>query len=922
VKDGDVIGKLVFNAFDGKEMKQTACIESSVQVNVRHLGGILSFMVQGPDGQKSEPSFVLHHDRAEVQVPLHIHNALIVDSVVIKQGHIHAEMVSVSRVQTDVLVAEGEVTTGNLLVKKGGVRVEEGNVAVRLGDLTVGGSADIAGSFAVGGPVSAAGNVSFDESLVVKGSGTFQDQISAGEGIRVLSQGIEVLHGGCNITGTFSVHVPLNPIPIFTIHPSEGYMGMDGDLFVNGKTTIVSGKLHLIGSNLVVETRDGFGGDAAFQGTLTVGGHIQSGSQVMINDNTDSTSLETGSLVTLGGIAVEKSISIGDKLQFISPESGDVSGSLYLEDDSGLNFDASVTFLSSVTAKDVVRIGSRDNEKLVLSVNGISQFTGHMNLSDGLAASFIKTQGAIDCEFINSTSGDFKILNVGDSALFSSFTADVLSVVASSTFSGSTSFSGDLELSSDLKFHSFTPLTFFANETFSSISQDSIRFSPPTFFRGPVTMHNSSTFEGEMKTESINIGGFLITGKNATLNLGNTMSLRPDLLRISLDSETFDISSKSGLLEILSSTGASISTNGTLLLSSLNGGAFSSVALSPFEFLFRTSNGTISRLSSEGIATPYLSTETICSGLKCIHFNNGSITFGSHLVVEDSRVRIETDLVVNGIFRARHGILQNVFRIDVSASKSIVDLSSVGSLAVFENCLNNDPSILKLVCNTDCTGLTITLKNKCTGTIILVQDDIQFHQVPIGSLTQLVFVDEKWSSLTSLFDVDTISGINIDIGTTGSFHVTGVTGNRLASFSENGTLGAAESLTLFENGTLDLGPHVLIDRCETRKIESEHIVTTVSISELDHIQNPQPISNALEKVCKLKGVMYKHENVDRFGIQRDLIDEVLPQVSSATDLSVQYTRIVPLLVESIKEMKNLISSLQARIDQLEGECKA
>lgn len=108
-------------------------------------------------------------------------------------------------------------------------------------------------------------------------------------------------------------------------------------------------------------------------------------------------------------------------------------------------------------------------------------------------------------------------------------------------------------------------------------------------------------------------------------------------------------------------------------------------------------------------------------------------------------------------------------------------------------------------------------------------------------------------------------------------------------------------------------------------------------------ENVKPIDNAVSKVQKLTGITYNpNELAESFGFERDQdivglfadeVESVLPQAvkpapfdqtaegeskSGENYLTVQYEKVVPLLVEAIKEQQAMIEELRAEIQQLKA----
>jgi len=106
-----------------------------------------------------------------------------------------------------------------------------------------------------------------------------------------------------------------------------------------------------------------------------------------------------------------------------------------------------------------------------------------------------------------------------------------------------------------------------------------------------------------------------------------------------------------------------------------------------------------------------------------------------------------------------------------------------------------------------------------------------------------------------------------------------------------------------------------------------NIIAYYSDERLKNFQGTIP--NALDKVCQLNGYYYKQnkkasdlgfDNEERqVGISAQEVEKVLPEVIETAPIShdieedyltVDYGRLVPLLIESIKELKNEIEILK------------
>ena len=156
----------------------------------------------------------------------------------------------------------------------------------------------------------------------------------------------------------------------------------------------------------------------------------------------------------------------------------------------------------------------------------------------------------------------------------------------------------------------------------------------------------------------------------------------------------------------------------------------------------------------------------------------------------------------------------------------------------------------------------------------------------------------------------------------------GAANDVLANFNATGAVtlyhnsaSAGSSSQKFE--TLSTGVKV------TGEIQSTDDITAF-VSDIRLKDEISPITKALEKVKSISGFTYKHNetakvdcNVDtgeqRFaGVSAQEIQKILPEVvkpapSNSDYLTVQYEKLVPLLIEAIKELSDKVDNLEQKL---------
>ena len=140
-------------------------------------------------------------------------------------------------------------------------------------------------------------------------------------------------------------------------------------------------------------------------------------------------------------------------------------------------------------------------------------------------------------------------------------------------------------------------------------------------------------------------------------------------------------------------------------------------------------------------------------------------------------------------------------------------------------------------------------------------------------------------------------------------------GNNRVITSSGGSTANSESNLTFDGSTLGVSGAITCTGNITAFTSDIRLKTEI-----------QPIENAVAKLLKLNGFTYEHNelaeslgyerNGERFsGVSAQDVKEVLPEAvkpapANADYMTVQYEKLVPLLIEAIKELKAEIDELK------------
>ena len=169
----------------------------------------------------------------------------------------------------------------------------------------------------------------------------------------------------------------------------------------------------------------------------------------------------------------------------------------------------------------------------------------------------------------------------------------------------------------------------------------------------------------------------------------------------------------------------------------------------------------------------------------------------------------------------------------------------------------------------------------------------------------------------------------------GSFEVSLIKGltdagvnKRLTVFSGSSAVSSSQGLILDVNNNLGIGVNESTDLPLTYKLAVSGSIkasgAVVQGSDRRLKEDIYPIDNALSKIDNIDGVnfTYKDTGLKSIGVIAQDIQKVLPEVVSEDNngyLGVNYSGIVPVLIEAVREQNSIIKSLEDRISKLENK---
>ena len=240
----------------------------------------------------------------------------------------------------------------------------------------------------------------------------------------------------------------------------------------------------------------------------------------------------------------------------------------------------------------------------------------------------------------------------------------------------------------------------------------------------------------------------------------------------------------------------------------------------------------------------------------------------------------------------------------------------------------------------DSQGVSITNLNSATASLIIETTNLELFSS--SALTRLDNLEGKDFSITLTGDVTgtgTVTNLsNVSFATTVAANSvalgTDTTGNYMSDLTQGTGVTITHTPGEGSNATIAIGQSVATGASPTfagltinGAITATGDITAFYTSDKRHKNNIQLIPNALEKVSKLNGVTWEwnddvHEvtkSTPKTGLIAQEVQEVLPQVVIERQdgfLALDYSKMMGLMVEAIKEQQTQIHSLTIEIEKL------
>ncbi|GBG32755.1 Hypothetical Protein FCC1311_089802 [Hondaea fermentalgiana] len=871
----------------------------------------------------------------------------------------------------DVVLASGNLKmggVGSVTLEQGGLRLEAGDIVTRgtlrastaletLGRLSVGGNAALGGDLDVQGTVSAG-----EGGLRVAG-----DAVLGADTLNVAAEsGSVALQGSLRISpkkgsATSSLEIAAQDGSAFvSFDAKQQAAAVQGSMAVSGAA--------LFGDMVGIEGDVVLGKTSSLNvpGTMAVGSDVSLAGNVVITSPTESTSTETGALVLQGGLGVERSISVGDGIVFGTDGTAAINAVITSEDDSQES--TSLEIQGKVVVLDELELhgGLHVDKLLRLDVDGATEFFHDIRANASLAvARDVHTHGEMKVHG-NISIGQDALVH-GNLSVDAFASLETLHVAGSTTVQGAAQLEGTLNVSGTASILSGRILlgenAVEWNETALQVG-DLLTIYPS---KDPTSDAGTTVFDSHQ--------GLRFRSQSGELGLEKNVELvdRQSHTRFSLGSGAMSLRSKVEnsnqeiAISTVNVTHAEWPAQGVSLVQSEIRGLRA----------LRLANSSLGLWANEHDGALQIGESAIKISDRHA-FLNVSVHALSDVVFDGKFVTTAQTIDAASTAEAKDSLLSSFVRVQGKGSVMHLPLEAKsGEWLLVQNAI--DEGDLEVVSEqaaaqrTTASSVTFTLAPGVMSLFVHDGEKWSTPNAPAVSGASLTGV----RSLTAEADIHVGPDIEFAAGSfraenlaymdasssdkgTNSAHDDASAGTpfRVTVATPNGTLAASSALVLVPadhdasnscvqtqcvgamnmSGPIDMNGHhlrnVTIDGGALHGITELHVGmggmhVSGGIAEASDARLKEDIQSidgdlALKKVRKLRGISYhakaSHSSRRELGFLAQEVAEVVPEVVIGNDtLAVQYSRMVPLLVESIKRLEERVRSLEAQLAQAKQE---
>ena len=474
-----------------------------------------------------------------------------------------------------------------------------------------------------------------------------------------------------------------------------------------------------------------------------------------------------------------------------------------------------------------------------------------------------------------------------------------------------------------------------------NISSSAITFSQMLGAGQFALRQESNNFTGSQSISgNILITGSIIPGQTNAYDLGSETKFWRDLY-ISTGSIKF-VGAGGAIVGTLSNSGNGMSLDGGVITRGDSSFGTSSLAITSVTGSLAV-NG---RIIATSISGAIAATNGVVSGSsQVIGILDSLNTFsGSQLTQNTALATISGSLIssasantisVANLNSATASLIIETTNLETFSGSANTRFTEIG---VVSGSLITSASAAKTT--NDSQGVSITNLNSATASLLIETTNLELFSS--SALTRLDNLEGKDFSITLTGDVTgtgTVTNLsNVSFATTVAANSvalgTDTTGNYMSDLTQGTGVTITHTPGEGSNATIAIGQSVATGASPTfagltinGAITATGDITAFYTSDKRHKNNIQLIPNALEKVSKLNGVTWEwnddvHEvtkSTPKTGLIAQEVQEVLPQVVIERQdgfLALDYSKMMGLMVEAIKEQQTQIHSLTIEIEKL------